>query len=81
MKILDLALNALILASATIFLAYIGLYYFDYGIFTSLPEGIVEFFARNGALQYVALALLAAALIAKVPVGRALERQKAERKI
>lgn len=80
MKILDLTLNVLIILSATIFLAYIGLYYFDFGLFTTLPENVVGFFTANGALQYVALGLAVGALIAKAPVGRALKRQQAEQR-
>jgi hypothetical protein len=81
MKILDLALNAIIVLSATVFLAYIGLYHFDFGLFTTLPESITGFFTRNGALQHVALGLLVAALIAKTPVGRAIKRQEAEERL
>lgn len=81
MKILDLAFNALIVLSATVFLAYIGLYYFDFGLFVTLPESITGIFIRNGALQHVALFALIAALIAKVPVGRAIKRQEAEKRI
>ncbi|MFC4015741.1 hypothetical protein ACFOY2_51615 [Nonomuraea purpurea] len=81
MKILDLVLNAVIVLSVTVFLAYIGLYYFDFGLFTTLPENITGFFTRNGALQYVALGLLIAALIAKPFVGRAIKRREAEKRI
>lgn len=80
MKILDLALNAIIVLSVTVFLAYAGLYCFDFGLFMTLPESIVGFFIRNRALQYVALGLLMAALIAKVPVGRAITRRDAEKR-
>lgn len=80
MKFFDLALNAIIVLSASIFLAYIGLYYFDFGLFLTLPESIAGIFTRNGALQYVALGLLVAALIAKAPVGRAIKRQEAEKR-
>lgn len=81
MKIIDLALNALIILSATVFLAYIGLYYFDFGLFMVLPGSIVGFFTGNAALQYAALGLLIAALITKAPVGRAIKRQDAEKRI
>ncbi|WP_223623501.1 hypothetical protein [Microbacterium sp. EST19A] len=81
MKIFDLALNAIIVLSATVFLAYIGLYYFDFGLFITLPESISGIFLRNGALQYVALGLLVAALIAKPLVGRAIKRTEAETKV
>lgn len=80
MKLFDLALNAIIVLSATVFLAYIGLYYFDFGLFKTLPESITGIFTRNAALQYIALGVLVAALIAKAPVGRAIKRQKAEKR-
>lgn len=80
MKLFDLALNAIIVLSATVFLAYIGLYSFDFGLFMTLPEGVTGFFTRNGALQYVALGLLVAAMIAKAPVGRAIRRREAEKR-
>lgn len=81
MKILDLALNALIVLSVTVFLAYIGLYYFDWGLFTTLPESITGVFLRNGAIQYVALGLLIGALFAKAPVGRAIKRRESRKRI
>lgn len=81
MKILDLALNALIIFSATVFLAYVGLYYFDYGLFKTLPEGITGIFTRNGVLQYVALGIFVAAMIGKIVVGRAIKRQDAQNRI
>lgn len=81
MKILDVALNAAIILSATLFLAYIGLYYFDFGLFVTLPESITKFFTDMPALQYAALAITVAALIAKMPVGRAIKRREAERRI
>lgn len=77
MKIIDLALNGLIALSATVFLAYIGLYYWDFGLFTTLPDGIVSFFTTNSALQYVALGLLVVALVAKAPVRHAIKREEA----
>ena len=78
MRILDLALNAVIVLSATIFLAYIGLYYFDFGLFTTLPDSITRVFTSLPALQYVAAGLAVSALVAKRPVGRAVKRQEAE---
>ena len=81
MKLLDLALNAAILLSATIFLAYVGLYYFDFGLFKTLPPSITGFFLSVEALQYVALGLLIAALIAKVPLRQVIKRQEAEKQI
>lgn len=81
MKILALTLNAAIILFATIFLAYVGLYYFDFGLFVTLPESITSIFTSAPALQYVALVLAIAAGIAKVPVGRALKRQEAEKRI
>lgn len=78
MRILDLALNAVIVLSATVFLAYIGLYYFDYGLFTTLPDSITRIFTGLPALQYVAVGLAVSALIAKRPVGRAINGGKRE---
>lgn len=78
MRILDLALNAIIILSATVFLAYIGLHYFQFGLFMILPADIVAVFTDNGPLQYVALGLAIAAMIAKVPVGRMIKRREAE---
>ena len=76
MKTLDLTLNAVIALTASLFLAYIGLHHWDYGIFVTLPEGITAFFVRNGFLQWVALASCVAAMIAKVPVGRAIRQRE-----
>lgn len=78
MRILDLALNAIIVLSATVFLAYIGLYSFDFGLFTTLPEGVTRVFTSLPALQYVAVGLAVSALIAKRPVGRAISGRKRE---
>ena len=78
MRILDLALNAIIVLSATVFLAYIGLYYFGYGLFTTLPDSITRIFTGLPALQYVAVGLAVSALIAKRPVGRAISGRKRE---
>jgi hypothetical protein len=77
MKILDLTLNSIIALSAAVFLAYIGLDHYDYGLFTTLPDEVTGFFLRNDVLQYVALGLLATAMIAKAPAGRARKRQDA----
>jgi hypothetical protein len=77
MKLLDLALNAIIVLGATVFLAYVGFFYFDFGLFMTLPTNIVDIFLRNGALQYVGLGFAIAALIAKRPVGREIKRQDA----
>lgn len=79
MKTLNLVLNIVILLSAMLFLAYVGYYYFDFGLFKALPSGIAGFFLSAGALQYVALGLLVAAAVAKMLVGRAVKRQDAER--
>lgn len=78
MKKIDLALNALILLTATVFLAYVGFYYFDFGLFKTLPSSITGFFLGVGALQYVALALFVAALVGKVATARAMKRQDAQ---
>jgi hypothetical protein len=74
MKAFDLLLNAAIVLSATVFLAYLGLLY-DFGLFTTLPEGITGFFLDRPVLQYVALAVTIGALIAKVPVRKAIRQQ------
>lgn len=79
MKILDLTLNAVIALSAALFLAYVGLQLWDAGVFVTLPEEISAFFLRNGALQWVSLALLIAAMIGKIPVGRAIAQQQRAR--
>lgn len=81
MKILDLALNAAIILSGTVFLAYVGLHYFDFGLFVSLPETVTGLFTGAPVLQYVALVIAIGALIAKVPVGRAITREEAERRM
>ena len=78
MKILDSALTALMILSATVFIAYIGLYYLDFGLFKVLPASITGFFVSFGALQYVALALFVVALIAKVSFGHAMKQKEAE---
>ncbi len=77
---LDALLNLLLVVSVTVFLAYVGLRFFDHGLFTVLPDGIVEFFTRNPALGYVALVLVIATMIAKVPLGRAIAREDSERR-
>jgi hypothetical protein len=74
MKAFDLLLNAAIVLSATVFLAYLGLLY-DFGLFTTLPERITGFFLDRPVLQYVALAVTIGALIAKVPVRKAIRQQ------
>lgn len=80
MKPLNLILNMVILVSAMLFLAYVGYYYFDFGLFKTLPSGIAEFFLGAGALQYVALALLLAAAVAKILISRdAKKKQDAEK--
>lgn len=77
MKLLNLVLNAVILLSAILFLAYVGYYYFDFGLFKTLPSGVAGFFLGAGALQYVALGLLVAAAVSKIFVRRAVKRQEA----
>ncbi|KJQ52692.1 hypothetical protein [Microbacterium sp. SA39] len=77
MKILSLVLNAVILLSAMLFLAYVGYHYFDFGLFKTLPSGVSGFFLSAGALQYVALGLLIAAAIGKILLSRALKRRDA----
>ncbi|WP_439592999.1 hypothetical protein [Microbacterium sp.] len=77
MKPLNLALNAVILLSSMLFLAYVGYYYFDFGLLKTLPSGVTELFLRAGALQYVALGLLIAAAVGKILVNRAAKKQAA----
>jgi hypothetical protein len=77
MRVLDLALNAVIILSAMVFSAYIGHYYFDFGLFTALPDSVARVFTSLPAIQYVAVGVAASALIAKIPVGRAIKRQEA----
>ncbi|GAA1113765.1 hypothetical protein GCM10009582_09100 [Arthrobacter flavus] len=78
MRILDLVLSATIVLGATVFLAYVGFHYFDFGLFMTLPASIVEMLLRNWALQYIGLGIGIAAMIAKRPVGRQITRQEAE---
>lgn len=74
MKALDLVLNAVIILSATVFLAYLGLLY-DFGLFTTLPGWIAPPFLDLPVLQYVALAVFIGAMVAKIPVRKAIRRQ------
>lgn len=75
MKILDLALNAIVSLGVTVFMAYFASRN-GKGLFTVLPDGIAELFTRHGSLQYVALGIAVTALIAKVPVVRELKRKR-----
>ncbi len=77
MKALDLVLNAAIVLSATVFFAYLGLLY-DFGLFTTLPAGIVGFFVGRPVLQWIALLVAVGALIAKMPVRRAIRDQRSQ---
>ncbi|MDX2399440.1 hypothetical protein [Microbacterium algeriense] len=74
MKALDLVLNAVILLSATVFFAYLGLLY-DFGLFTTLPGWITRPFLALPVLQYVALAVVIGAMLAKIPVRKAIRRK------
>jgi uncharacterized membrane protein len=74
MKSLDLILNVVTVVAVTIALAYFGLH-FDTGLFTVVPEGVTGFFLRHQPLQYVSLAVLVVALLAKAAVGRAITRR------
>lgn len=74
MNALDLLLNALIVFSATVFLAYLGLLY-DFGLFLTLPTGISGFFLDRPVLQYLALAVAVGALVAKAALKRAIRRR------
>ncbi|KJQ52738.1 hypothetical protein [Microbacterium sp. SA39] len=75
MKTLDILSNVVIVLAITVFSSYVTYYYYDIGLLVSLPEGITSFFIQNGALQYVALAILVAAVIGKALIGRAIKRQ------
>lgn len=81
LKIADVALGAAVALGAVVFLAYVGYHFYDFGLFTTLPESIVGFFLRNWLLQYVTLGLVIMALIAKIPVGRAIKRREAGKRI
>ncbi|MBB5741637.1 membrane protein implicated in regulation of membrane protease activity [Microbacterium ginsengiterrae] len=76
MRIIDMVLSAILFLSAITFLAYIGLYYFEFGLFAVLPEPVVSFFTRNAAIQYVALGLAIVAVIAKIVINRRLRRRE-----
>ncbi|PPF78452.1 hypothetical protein [Pseudoclavibacter sp. Z016] len=78
MKAIDLTLNAVIAVTVTVCLAYLGFHFWDFGIFTTLPSDITGFFLDNPSLQYIALGMLGAAMIAKVPVGRTIKTRDAE---
>jgi hypothetical protein len=78
MKILNLALNGIVGLGAAIFVAYFGLRH-GTGLFTSLPANIAEIFTKHEGLQFVALGMVVAALIAKVFVVKALKREKTQR--
>lgn len=78
---LDIALTTLVFLSAIVFLAYVGYFYLDYGLFKILPPSITDFFVNAGALQYVALAVFIVTLIGKVSLGRAIKRREAKSRI
>jgi hypothetical protein len=77
MKFVDLVLSLIIVLSATVFIAYVSLYYGDFGLLKTLPDDISGYFIANNAIQYLALGLLIAAFAAKFPVGRAIRRHDA----
>ncbi|TFD92086.1 hypothetical protein E3T61_07180 [Cryobacterium lactosi] len=77
MKLLNLALNGVTALSGTIFIAYFGLRN-NNGVLASLPDNISEIFIQNEGIQFVALAMVVAALAAKVPVMRVLKRKESE---
>ncbi|MDR6144044.1 hypothetical protein QE375_003598 [Microbacterium foliorum] len=74
MKALDLVLNGVIIVSATVFFAYLGLLY-DFGLFTTLPELITRPFLDLPVLQYVALAVFIGAMVVKLPVRKVIRRE------
>lgn len=80
MKILDLTLNAIFALAAALFMAYFA-FRSGKGLFTVLPDGIAELFTSHKGLQYVALGIGVMALVAKVPVLKALKRQRTERRM
>jgi hypothetical protein len=74
-KALDILLNVVIVIAITVFSSYAAFYYYDIGLLASLPEGVTSFFLDNGAIQYVALVMLVAAVIGKIVVSRVMRRQ------
>jgi hypothetical protein len=77
MKFVDLVLSLIIVLSATVFIAYVSLYYGDFGLLKTLPDDVSDFFTTHSALQHLALGLLIAAVAAKFPTGRAIRRHDA----
>jgi len=77
MKLLNLALTGITALSATIFIAYFGLRN-NMGMLASLPDNLSEVFVKNDGLQFAALAVVVLALVAKVPVMRAVKRAETE---
>ena len=80
MKIINLALNGVVALSGAIFVAYFGLRN-NKGLFASLPDSITQIFIENEGLQFVALAMVVLALVAKIPVMRQLKRREAENRM
>lgn len=80
MKLLDLLLNALLILSATLFLAYVGYDFFDFGLFTTLPATVSDLFLGNRLLQYAAVGVFAVAAGAKIRADRSSMARKAERR-
>lgn len=74
-NILNLALNPVIGLAAAIFIAYFGLDS-GTGLFAALPAAITEVFSRNEWVQFVALVVVLAALVAKVLVMKELKRRR-----
>jgi hypothetical protein len=81
MKFVDIVLSLIIVLSATVFTAYVSLYYGDFGLLKTLPDDISDFFIAHHAIQHLALGLLIAAVAAKVPTGRAIRRYDAHNRI
>lgn len=75
MKPLDVLSNVVIVLAITVVSSYLAYHYYGIGLLLSLPEGIMSFFLDNGALQYVALAILVAAVIGKIVIGRSIKKQ------
>lgn len=80
MKMFDALSSLVLVVSVTVFLADVGLRYFDHGLFTVLPDGIAEFFTNNAVLASVALGLVITMMVAKVLVGRAITHEDGERR-
>ena len=80
MRLLDALLNVVTVVAVTVVLAYLGLH-FDTGLFTILPQEVTGFFLAHRLLFVVALVVLVGALLAKIPVGRSIKRQRGRSRV